>query len=575
MAHIKQRGGQALLWEDHLSSDLWRELHAAVKTFCHTWYKGTNNQDQSLYDGVSLGQAMSYLMYQDIESWVRVFYFFEDLAKKKIHTYFYVPRHDYFPDILYDYIKKLESAYNTQITIIPLGLQDHRIEFSVRYVLSLNRNKAILKKTRYFKWLKHFWSLKHLLFQKNSGREKWLLLNIRNTQEYLIAFANKKLYDKAILCFDAHYIGARALVKNLFKRGVNVVWDTVPEKKPGPAVDTQIIYVMDSACDGLAFLGDCGRAYFKDICRAYIPGAIHMQIRKYEYFKILIEKNDIQLTVTAGHDSPESYYVSHLMRTKKRKSFFLPHGLVYKDKATFPDRENLADHIFSYSQAEAERWQSVYHVKPERLAHTWCFRQRVQKTHHVKRTDELKIMLLLDNFQVSLASKINIWASFYEVYKLLIDAGFRHIVVRLHPTFYNYHTNRTITPVERQAFFHSAPIQNPFINPLQTSIGRFDLVIGPLTTCVYEAIFSGVLFIPYIPDFFPEKETKQIVSAQWLPGLFPSPCVNAKDLTQMLDEFKNNQTEFYKEFTASIDRAGVHDSQGTNSPWDPIIQGHE
>ena len=94
---LKEKGVDSLLWEDCYDKDDLLRLYRDFKIFCNEWYTDERGKDYSLYDGMSIGSAISIFLAYDLETWIRVFYLFEYLASNKIDTKFYVLNKDYFP----------------------------------------------------------------------------------------------------------------------------------------------------------------------------------------------------------------------------------------------------------------------------------------------------------------------------------------------------------------------------------------------------------------------------------------------------------------------------------------------
>ena len=87
---LQERNIDSLLWEDCYDNNDLLCLHRKFKKYCNDWYYDGRGKDCSLYDGVSIGTAISNFLYSDLETWIRVFYLFEYLASNNIYTKFYV-----------------------------------------------------------------------------------------------------------------------------------------------------------------------------------------------------------------------------------------------------------------------------------------------------------------------------------------------------------------------------------------------------------------------------------------------------------------------------------------------------
>jgi len=252
-------------------------------------------------------------------------------------------------------------------------------------------------------------------------------------------------------------------------------------------------------------------------------------------------------------------------------SFFLPHGLVRKDKKLDNNRESLAHHYFCYSESEKIAWVDNYDIDEEKFAKiNFIEKECVSAREYPQNISGLKVLILLDNYQVSLVSKINTFRSFRELHDLLNRLGFTNICVRPHPSFFTYCAKKVEDRDIVDKYFLGSMIENPFEKPLLETIGDYDIVIGPLTTCIYEAMIERVLFIPYIPDFFPGRTTDEIIDAQWLPGLYPAPCTNLKEVKNVLSDYISSPSDFYENFVASLKRIGISE-ESDRALWEAII----
>ena len=74
---LNERGIHSILWEDCYDNSDLLDLHRRFKTFCNDWYYDERGKDCSLYDGMSIGTAISIYFAYDLETWIRIFYLFE------------------------------------------------------------------------------------------------------------------------------------------------------------------------------------------------------------------------------------------------------------------------------------------------------------------------------------------------------------------------------------------------------------------------------------------------------------------------------------------------------------------
>ena len=56
---LSEKGIDSLLWEDCYEKDDLLRLHRDFKIFCNEWYTDERGKDCSLYDGMSIGSAIS------------------------------------------------------------------------------------------------------------------------------------------------------------------------------------------------------------------------------------------------------------------------------------------------------------------------------------------------------------------------------------------------------------------------------------------------------------------------------------------------------------------------------------
>lgn len=578
-SELSSKGIFSVLWEDCYERDDLINLHSRFKDFSYSWYKDEKGTDISIFDGLSIGDSIAYKLYNDLETWIRIFYLFEYIVSVKKTSDFYVLNKDYFPKEVYEFIKKINGTYKSSFDIKSLQTKDKGLEFSVAYILGQNRNFAPLEKCRFSRLINLVENTKSIIHASPKAEVNCLLIGTRRVLDYLAALNRDAVLNGRIRVYlDNNYYGPKILIKALRYKNVFVADENIAEIKTGGDQNEdfvrRILKVAELNLERIDFLDNVGREFFAKIFRNYIEKTLLAQLHKYAYFERIIKKYNIDVTVCGGHDSPESYYFRHLMDKHRGRSFFLPHGLTGKDKHDFRNRELLAHYYFCYSEAERKTWLDTYSLFHDRMIAIRFFERSEAKRKIEKDISETKILILLDNFQVSLLSKINYFNSFSQMCNLLRRLGFSKITVRTHPVFFNFYPGKTLSQEVIKNDFYSFNIQLPRDIPLKSIISKYDIIIGPLTTCVYEAICNNVFFIPYIPDFFPAQGKEKIAYYQWLPGLFPHPCTNLEELKSVLLDYKNSARDLYNKFFSSLEKVNAYKEKEITL-WENILKKKE
>ena len=560
---LNNKGIRSLLWEDCYSKDDLIGLYNSFKLFCNEWFVDKNGKDHSVYDGMSFGLAISIFLAHDLETWIRVFYLFEYLASRKINTTFHVLNKEYFPPEIYRYIDKLNSVHGDSIRISALGLNNSGIEPSVSQVLRQKRCLARLQKSDKTRSTRFLDTVKNAVRRTKRESIRCLIIHIRNSEEYLGSFFSNKAKTKELrLFFDAHYFSHRRMFAHdlLFNKISFIDGDPYQSLGHDADVDSLIRRALDcakTALEDMDFLGTEGKAFFREIFIDYISLALREQIFRYNYLGKIVRDHEINATLCDGPDTPETFYCRHLMDRAGGLSYFLSHGLLgRKDRKLDRGRESIAHHYFYYSENEKDIFADTYGILSERFHPVRFFEKPDAKPKSYSNACDFRVLILLDNFQVSLVSKLNYFKPFNELSDILRNLGITRITVRVHGAFFNYYNNLEITDETRNTFFDSLPTQKISDVPLKDTISEYDIVVGPLTSCILEAMWAKTFFIPFIPDYFPAKTKKEIIDIQWFTKLYPSPCTDAAELRNALQAFIDSPEEEYEKFLTSVKEVG-------------------
>ena len=574
---LKEKGVDSLLWEDcYDKSDLLR-LHRDFKTFCNEWYYDERGNDCSVYDGMSIGTAISNFLSYDLETWIRVFYLFEYLASNKTFTKFYVLNKNYFPSEVYEFVDIINKVYDPLITIISLDLTDSGIETSVNQIVSVQRCSIKLKKSARARSIRLLDYVKNIFIPIRQEKIRCLVLHIRNPEEYLGSFlANRQKTGNLRLFFDAHYFARiKIFMNDLLYNKISFICDKPYRMKMDEQlIEAYINRLLQCGKDSLKkieLLGVEGNKIFQKILFEYLRKTLYEQIVHYSYLSRIIKKYRINATFCDGYNTPATYYCKHLMNKQGDHSYFMSHGLMAMDKKLIIGIKNLAHYYFYYSESEKNIFSETYNIPPERFYPISFLEKNNNEFKSYHKVTALKILILLDNFQVGLNSRINYFKSFTALYETLKDLSINNITVRPHGAFFNYYSFSDVTDEDKKRFFYSLPIQNRSEVPLKEVINEYDVVIGPLTSCILEAMWANVFFIPFIPDYFPARTLKEIIKMQWFPELYPKPCQSIDQLKETLSTFVRSPEAEYTKYLQSVRKVG-----NSNTPhsflWETIAK---
>lgn len=559
---LETKNISSILWEDCYSNEDLLRLYNSFKLFANEWFIDNEGIDSSVYDGMSFGSAISVFLAYDIETWVRIFYLFEHLASKKVHTKFYTLNKDYFPQQVYEFVDHINSKYKSSINIISLEEIDHGIEPSVTKIVKQKRLLNPLIRAEKFKsiWLLNL--INNIFRNVKKEKKRCLVLRIRNSDEYLQTFLTSSREFKNIrLFFDPHFfIHRRLFFYNLIYNKLSLCFinhrKSIEDKLHLDHFIKHLLETAEDSLDKIEFLSDESKKYFKTIFLNYIEKAVHEQINQYLYLSELIHKYEINSTLCDGPDTPETFYCKHLMDKVDGVSYFLSHGLMgRKDKKLDKGREKIAHRYFYYSESERERFSEQYNIPKDKF-YPVSFLGKNPCTSVINGHHNNRVLILLDNFQVSLISRINYFRYFTELYELMITLGFENISIRLHGAFFNYYYKDFVDESIRNTYFYSAPVQKQNDKPLKSIIGKYDIIIGPLTSCILEAMWAKVFFIPYIPNYFPAETKDEIVNIQWFPGLHPKPITDIKELSNTLQGFIDSPKSEHSKYLNSVNEVG-------------------
>lgn len=571
---LKEKNIKSHLWEDCYSNDDLLNLHHEFKIFCNTWFYDENGKDLSLYDGMSIGIATSNFIYYDLESWIRVLYLFEYLAKNKIETKFYVLKKNYFPKLIYKFIHTLNDSYTSNIKIISLEISDNYIEPSFKQLVSINRCTRQLEKKSQSLFFKFVVYIKNFLSSITKSQIKCLVLHTRNSEEYFENFLNNHQLKKKIQVYiDLHYfLRKKIIVKDFFYNMIYFIFNdnknTYGDKYLVEELSNSTLSCVENSFKKNKILDKVGQKIFKKIILDYIPDLIHGQLSHYLYLKKIIKKYKINSTLCSGLDSPYSYYCKHLMELEGNSAFFLNHGIVEKNKSSIIGVNYLAHYFFEYSGSQLKIFSKNYEIPLENIYTVNFFDKVIVKE---KKRQSINTLILYDNFQCGLNSRINIHKYFLNIYKVLRKNSIENIEIRFHGAFYNYYRLFELSEEDRESFFYSLPVQGRNRLSIKDIIGDYDLVIGPLTTCIYEAMLSKVFFIPYIESFFPSLELKKITQNFWFPELYPKVCRTKKELNNILVKYIASPEKENMKYLSSIKNVNLSQIN-SKQIWEKIME---
>lgn len=539
--HLESKGIKAELWENELTNSQFLEAFQKLKIFSNNWFL-EGESDSSLFEGVSIGKCTSYMLFNDLESWIRVFLIFNSTRFEG--SIFYLPNKEYFPEELYVYLKRA----NIKVNFIAESFDVLGVESTPKQLLSIKRTHRKFKSGFFSK------ASSILNIFKKTSSKNLLLLGSRNFNSIINEFQEG---NRGIQLFiDPFFIGRRRVLPLLKNRNIKIISgeDLTASYDPNRLVSLGL-----AMFNKLSLLEESGSDLFCSLLKEYIYRMVKVQCSNILYLKDIITKNNITKTITMAHDSPESYIVKSLMDIVGGESYFEPHGLVTKEKNTYPLREGLAHKFFTYSKSEKETWKKAYNIDDA----NFFSREFISNRSIVKRgvPQNLRVLVLLDNFQVSLASRINYFQKHNDMIEMLKRQGFENITVRPHPSFFNYLKRDRLEGELISKVFKNVTIEDSRDIGLLESMDKTDVVIGPLTTSIYESIYSGVIFVPFVPEFFISEDIPTLNQIQWLPGLFPEISMNVSDLELVINDLKTQVGEFQKKYYESIKKLGVYHSK--------------
>lgn len=559
---LKERSIESILWEDCYDKNDLIDLNEHFRKFCNTWYFNEEGDDLSLYDGMSIGSAISIMLYYDLETWIRSFYLFEYLASNKVGCTFYVSGRNYFPEAIYHFLDNINGTYDTFQTIRTLQYKENGIEKKVNDMVAFERNVIKLKAGKVSNIISQLDVIKNVFRSKSSKNVRCFIYNTKNLYKYSGILNNDKmLSDKIHIYIDTSCFALKSLIGAMRYKCISIINESVNNLY---IEDTYFNNYISSLCNNankciseINFIGPIGKEYFRRVFIAYIKKALKSQLVIYLYLSHIIEKFKINATICGGHDSPESYYCKHLMDKYGGISFFLPHGLVGKDKNSFKYRESLAHYYFCYSESEKSAWLNNYDIPEQKFVPIGFLKKEKRKDKIDKKPDEINILILQDVFMCSLTSKINNYISFSELICLLKNLGFMNIDLRSNGILKDLVINKKVI----EKYYFSLPFQDRSDVPLKDVIHKYDIVIGPLSTAVYEAMCKGVFYLPYTPDSFPYMTIEKTIESQWFQGLFPAPSTNLEEIKNVLLAYIECPSKMYKKYNDSSESLKIYEDE--------------
>jgi hypothetical protein len=561
---------ESVLWEDCFTDKDLLNLYKKYKKFCNSWFLDENLKDHSIYDGLSIGKSISIFLAYDLETWVRVFYLLEYLAKNRIETTLYVLDKKYFPDEVYEFIHEIQIFYNTKIQVISLGKKDHGIESSVNYVTSQKRCVGELRRSRKYLSIYLIELLKKIINKSPKEKYRCLIHSIRNGEEYFKTyFSNSDKYKDIRLYFSPfYYIHRRMFFNDIYKNKISMCIGNQKYQAHSQLDIENIGDVVRYQLAHIGFIQDIAAQYFFKIFLKYISKALSVQVNRYNYLLSAVEKNKINRILCDGPDTPETFFSKHIMDRVGGEAIFLSHGLMgRKDNELDLGRDIIAHKYFYYTNSEKDLFREKYNIPEERFFPVnFLSPNSLQKS---TRKNAPKVLILLDNFQVCLASRINYFKYFSELINLCSQIKLTDVTVRYHGAFLGHYYSTQIDEYTKSALFNGVVIQKKEDVALKEIIGNYDIVIGPLTSSILEAIWAKVLFIPYIPNYFPAETIEDIMEIQWFPDLYPKPISDIMKLKDFLLKYRDTMDIEYSKYLRSIEKIGVCKTPSDNI-WDNI-----
>jgi len=558
---LKKKGIEAILWEDCYKEEDLQRLNESFTQYCRSYFLDKEGKDRSLYDGLSIGDAISFFLYYGFETWVRILYIFEEIAKKGIDCKIYMPDKDYFPEGFSDYIKLLNRRY--KVTIETEVTNENIVGFdpTPRFILSIQRTKNTMLSRIPFRGFSKILKIRDKIFDvPKEGRINCFVSQMRNFREYVDTLYNSGLAGRFNLFFSINNFYVRSMGRYLLKPNVYIFDDSkgwIKEEDEASSREylKKIYHFIDSEVSIFEGLGDAGGEFFSRIFKDHLKESFKNQIELYIYLLHNFEKYKINTTLSGGHNTPMSYYASHIMRKRNGKSFFLPHGMVDKDKRA-KIRSKLADYFFYYSESEKKTMKTIYPDIEDTRFLSLKFKKELPLLSHnrFKEKKDFKVLLLFDSFADSLTSRINKLRSFTIIYNILKNENFKDVHIRAHKYFFIYNKKKGSLPVGYGSGPKYIELQNPNTLPIEKIIGNYDLIIGPMSSMIYEAMQSKVIFITLTPDHLPFKDVNDIDYYHWFPELFPKMRRSFKEFEYTLKEFNKDPNDFYKKYCDSVEK---------------------
>jgi len=558
---LLSKGIQSKLWEECLSNSDFRSLHLRLKSFCNSWFLSSEYVDFSSYQGLSFGKAISNYLAYDLESWVRIAAIFESIGILDRDVDLYVPNRGYFPSVVYDYVERIELHYNCKISIRSLEIEDLGLESSVAHVVSQRRCTSELKRSSRSTTIALLDWLKKFITQRKSSSVRCLVVRIRNSGEYFSRDEMQK-NQGLHLFFDTHYFVQRRMFFDDLRSHRLTFLDKEMTTNGFAGEETfrlQFQLALDSLHDCLASslgLNSLGHEFILNLVRPYLDDAMDEQMKRFQYLSRQCAENKINATICDGPDSPESHYCRHLMTERKGTSYFVPHGLIRKDQTLEPWRGDLADIYFYYTESLKGQLSKQYSINENRF-HSLRFLSTVSSAPKLTETASHSVLILLDNFQVALISRINYFGYLQKVIEIFRTNGVSNITVRLSQTFLRHYHKSRVSEEDQVRYFAGVTIQYPAELQLESVISDYDIVIGPLTTCILEAILHRTFFIPFIPDYFLHEESRASATMQWMPELYPDISSNFDQLQEVVSSFVMDPTREQRKYEQSIEAIGL------------------
>ena len=566
--HLSREKIVSYLWEDCFTDDDLFKLHECFKDFCNTWYKDGASTDISVYEDLSFGHTTALMLYYDLESWIKMFCLFEEVAKRNIECCLYVSQKNYFPDEFYAFIEELNKCYASNIKVEIVSLTYSGVNPSPSQVVGCDRAvHSFTVQNKFTKLSKPLWQFLNFV-HSNKKSCRCFVMQLRDQAEYLDVFRGNVAHNMTLF-FDS-YANSPNILRRIVSSDIRVLVDDVDACAiDQDSADLFIKKVLEH-CTNIKRVRDIldvvGWNHFKPIFDSYVERCFRNQINSYYYLKWQFEKYDINVSLCGGQEIPESFIVRHLMKDRGGRSYHLPHGFDPKEKHNYY-LADVADQIFCYGEEDKERWEKSYAVDQKRLISIGFDKGELlekswDEKYRLNDPLDSKVLVLGDLFHNSVNSRINCFHYTQELCYLLKEMGFKDVVVRPHPAFFKYlkHTNEEV-----EYTLHGARLDDSRGKKFKHVVQDYHLVIGQHSTSIMDAIFYGTAYMTLIRNIHYGNWRF------WLEDLYPKAVNSLEEVKNLIETYLESPLEFYNKQRLSIDQLGLY-KQPRVSLWKQLQQ---